>query len=124
MGYLTCDHSRVLTEVADERIRQTAKHGDQSHLPDGTGPSLILRDLPQYQSAARADHLAIWAKARCKEASQNEGGDGSITFEQILTEEWSEAIAESNPAKLRAELIQIAAVAVQWVEAIDRRTRP
>jgi hypothetical protein len=111
----------VLAEVAEERVRQTAKHGDQSHLPNGTGPALILRDLPQYQSASRADHLAIWAKARCKAASQNEGGDGSITFEHILTEEWGEAIAESDPVKLRAELIQLAAVAVQWVQAIDRR---
>jgi hypothetical protein len=111
----------VLAEVAEERVRQAVKHGDQSHLPNGTGPALILRDLPQYQSASRADHLAVWAKARCKAASQNEGGDGSITFEHILTEEWGEAIAESDPVKLRAELIQLAAVAVQWIQAIDRR---
>jgi hypothetical protein len=104
----------VLGEVARERDAQEAKHGDQSHLPDGTGPDRIL-------SMRRAEDIAHWAKARCKAASQNEGGDGSITFEHILTEEWAEAVAESDPAKLRAELIQVIAVGVQWVEAIDRR---
>lgn len=112
----------VLCEVYAERQRQTAKHGDQAHLPDGTGPTTWLRRLPTlYIRSARADRLAAWAKARTKAASQNEGGDGSITFEHILTEEWAEALAEDDPARLRAELIQVAAVAVQWVEAIDRR---
>jgi len=87
----------VLDELLAERQRQTAKHGDQSHLPNGTGPELILCDLPFM------------------------GGNGSITFEMILLEEVFEAIAESDLAKLRAELIQVAAVAVQFVEAIDRR---
>jgi hypothetical protein len=115
-------HGDVLREVQAERVRQVGKHGDQSHLPDGTGPDAILLDLPAYQNfAACADDLARWAKARTQAASQNEGGDGSITFEHILTEEWAEAIAERDPAKLRAELIQVAAVAVQWIQAIDRR---
>lgn len=113
---------RVLLDVVAERARQYAKHGDQSHLPNGTAPYLILRDLPAYQSAARADQLARWAKSRCKAASQNEGGDGSITFEHILTEEWAEAIAEKDPQRLRTELIQLIAVGVQWIEAIDLRT--
>lgn len=30
-------------------------------------------------------------------------------------------MAEKDPVNLRAELIQVAAVAVAWVEAIDRR---
>ena len=111
----------VLREVQAERVRQAVKHGDQSHLPDGTGPDAILLELPAYQHCADADDLARWAKARTQAASQNEGGDGSITFEHILTEEWAEAIAERDPAKLRAELIQVAAVAVQWIQAIDRR---
>lgn len=110
----------VLDEVATERQRQEAKHGNQFHLPNGTGSDLILRDLPEC-STARADQIANWAKTRCQQASQNEGGDGSITYEHILTEEWAEAIAERDPARLRQELVQVAAVAVQWIEAIDRR---
>ena len=54
----------------------------------------------------------------------------------ILTEEVGEAAAEVNEAnfvsgknrgdfsKLRAELVQVAAVAVAWVECIDRRGVP
>lgn len=120
------DLRSVLDEIAAERTRQTAKHGDQAHLPDGTGPEewASLAELPTWSEEWRVDFadLATWAKARTKAASQNEGGDGSITFEHILTEEWAEAIAESDPALLRAELIQVAAVAVQWIQAIDRRT--
>ena len=33
----------------------------------------------------------------------------------------TKALAEVEPAKLREELIQVAAVAVAWIEAIDRR---
>lgn len=113
---------QVLDEVAVERIRQTMKHGDQRHLPDGTGPTgrLVMDDVYlRRHGVGRAD-LAEWAKGRTDAAAQ-QGGDGSVTFEHILTEEWAEAMAESNPARLRAELIQVAAVAVQWVEAIDHR---
>lgn len=59
----------------------------------------------------------------------------NIDFEwvSILTEEVGEAAAEANEAnfrsgknrgdftKLRAELVQVAAVAVAWVECIDGR---
>ncbi len=112
----------VVLELAEERTRQTAKHGDQSHLPDGTGAALWLSMDDDYirRHGIRRDNLAAWAKARTDEASQA-SGDGSITFEHILTEEWAEAIAESDPDALRAELVQVAAVAVQWVEAIDLR---
>jgi malonyl CoA-acyl carrier protein transacylase len=44
-----------------------------------------------------------------------------VTWEHILTEEHYEAMAEEDPTRLREELIQVAAVAVAWVEAIDRR---
>ena len=35
--------------------------------------------------------------------------------------ELSEALAETDPTRLRAELLQVAAVAVRWVTAIDER---
>lgn len=46
---------------------------------------------------------------------------GRGTWRDILAEEFNEALAESDPDRLRAELVQVAAVAVNWVEAIDRR---
>ncbi len=42
-------------------------------------------------------------------------------WRDILLEEVFEALAEEEPKELRKELVQVAAVAAQWVEAIDRR---
>lgn len=94
----------VLAEIAAERQRQDAKWGQQNH-PDGT------IDQP-------ADRrLADMARRTCQAAAEM----GTVTWRDILSEEMHEAFAEHDPAKLRAELVQIAAVVVAWVEAIDRR---
>lgn len=113
----------VLERVHDERARQLRKHGPQSHLPDGTGPGLSAAEgvLSVFGDGAwklTNRELAEAAKARCKAASENEGGDGTITFEHILTEEVLEAYSEEDPERLFAELIQVAAVAVQWCEKL------
>jgi hypothetical protein len=93
----------VLTEVFLERYHQDKTWGEQNH-PDGTGGE---------DFEWRAD----FAKRRC----QARAAMGTITWRHILDEEVAEAFAESDTAKLRAELIQVAAVATAWVEAIDRR---
>lgn len=103
MSYLTCDHSRALKEVAAERERQDAKWGEQNH-PDGTGFAGSARD-------------ADLARLECK----RQFAEGTGTWLDILNEEVAEAYAETDPAKLRAELVQCAAVVVAWIEAIDRR---
>ena len=90
-------------EVLEERRAQNTKWGEQNHL-DGTG-------MTHYDTAA-AKH----AKELCQDAARR----GSVTWRLILQEEVSEAFAESDLHALRAELIQIAAVAQAWVEAIDR----
>lgn len=92
----------VLVEVAEERGRQDAKWGPQNH-PDGTGK---IGDSIQ----------AITDRAKCKA-----NGPDRDNWRDILQEEVSEAFAETDPVKLRAELIQVAAVATAWIEAIDRR---
>ena len=120
--------SGVLAEIHSERARQTAKHGDQSHLPDGTGPlSTPLRGIvftgpvvPENGCTKYAYGLAMLAKSSTDHRSQS-AGDGTVTYADILLEEVFEAIAEDDQDLLRAELIQVAAVAVQWVETIDRR---
>ena len=94
--------SRVEREIRDERERQIAKWGEQNH-PDGTG---------RPGDAAFAEAY----KAICKA-----NGPGEDTYRDILAEEVYEAFAETEPARLRTELIQTAAVIVAWVEAIDRR---
>lgn len=91
----------VLPEIADERERQDEKWGEQNH-PDGTGPGYRVH--------------AIEARVRCQRAAQS----GLVTYKDILEEEVYEAFAETDPDKLRVELVQVAAVAVAWIEKLDR----
>lgn len=95
---------RILCEILAERTRQDAKWGEQNH-PDGTGSA-------SQQVAAGA------ARARCQVAAER----GEVTWRLISDEEHAEAMAEDDPARLRTELVQVAAVAVAWIEAIDRRS--
>jgi predicted house-cleaning noncanonical NTP pyrophosphatase (MazG superfamily) len=94
--------SRVLADIAGERDAQQRLWGPQE-FPDGSGP----------EYADRADA----AKAECAAAAKR----GGLTWRHILAEEFFEALAESDPERLRAELVQTAAVAVQWVQSLDRR---
>ena len=103
----------VLREVLAERGRQHAKWGEQN-LSDGTAG--VTPDAATWDRVtARAD--AARARRLCQEAAAS----GYCTWMHVLREEVAEAFAEEDPALLRAELIQVAAVAVAWVEAIDRR---
>jgi hypothetical protein len=95
----------TLLEVGEERDRQDAKWGEQNH-KDGTG-------------GRGSDVQAQALRKLCDERFAK--GEGAWT--DILMEEIAEAWAEEDPARLRAELIQVAAVAVAWVECIDRRAQ-
>lgn len=98
---------KAFAEAVDaERQRQLAKWGEQHH-PDGTG----------YEGSE--GHAGFW-RAKCERAFAE--GDG--TWGHILLEEVFEAIAESDPDKLRTELVQIAAVCAAWVTDIDSRPAP
>lgn len=94
----------VLTDVWDERVRQAIKWGQQNYL-DGTA---------RPGSVELADHY----RAVCQSNTPD-----TDNWQDILLEEVYEAMAESDPEKLRAELVQVAAVAVSWIESLDRRSR-
>lgn len=91
----------VLPEIAAERERQDEQWGEQNH-PDGTGPGFAI-------DAKRARHSCNLAATL-----------GLVSYRDILNEEVYEAFAESDPDKLRHELVQVAAVAVAWIEKLDR----
>lgn len=95
--------AEVLAEVHTERQEQDFKWGEQNH-PDGT----TFEDVD----------LANKAREACDSAFKH----GQGTWSDILMEEVMEVCAEEDPGRLRTELVQVAAVAVAWVEAIDRRT--
>ena len=103
---------RVLAEVRDERRHQDAKWGEQNH-PNGTGEDW---NWCTGQGAGHIQRLADEKRDTC----ERHFGNGTGSYADILTEEFYEALAESDPARLREELIQVAAVAVAWVEKIDR----
>lgn len=105
----------VLAEVVQERIRQKAKFGDQNWpCLDQTilnGECGVLRMAEEYEipSESRAKQLLEIALER-----------NELTFAHILIEEVSETIGQFDIQKRREELIQVAAVAVAWIEKIDR----
>ncbi len=111
------ERSDILIEIDSERDRQDEKWGEQNH-PDGTGINWMDQITPAFGwSENPSEHTANLAKRSTNRAAKN----GKLTFLQILLEEVAEAFAETDTKKLRTELIQVAAVAAQWVEAIDRR---
>jgi hypothetical protein len=94
----------VLLEFSRELDDAAAKYPDCVSLPDGTGGSgyRTYRDL---------------AKLACDRAYR----EGRLTHLHVLEEEVWEALAEDNPEKLRAELVQVGAMALKWIEDLDRR---
>ncbi len=95
---------KAVHDVLFERLNQHARWGEQNH-PDGTGSEGFQR-----QASVRRAATDLAAKQK------------RLTWRHILLEEVFEALAESDPVRLREELIQTAAVATAWVEAIDRRS--
>lgn len=127
---------RILDMLGLERFNQLTKHGDQSDLPDGTGWSgnvvgeILVADGERGRRAVAGERrpstngdFMMAAISRTKAASRDEGGDGTITFEHILTEEYFEAISvnPSNLAELQGELVQAGTVIVQWLESVTVR---
>ena len=109
----------VFDDIKAERDRQDAKWGDQSDSRDGTGPgSLPLAGMRPVESYMGAATLAEKATAQTDRHAQLPGG---ATMADILLEEVFEALAESDPVKLRTELVQAGAVIVAWCEYLDRR---
>lgn len=94
----------VLAAIAVERRRQIEKWGPQRH-PDGTGRMGFRVNREHYTQ--RND--------------ERETSGAPAVWADILLEEVFEALAETDPAKLAIELVQVAAVAAAWVEDIDAR---
>lgn len=90
-------------DVVAERARQDKLH--PGTFPDGTGS----------RAAAAARIL--------REACDSSTRSGKVTFAHVLAEECAEALEEFDPGCLRVELVQVAAVAVRWIEALDERRR-
>lgn len=89
--------------VKEEMERQQALWGEQNHV-DGTS---------SFWYGTKLD--------KCREENAQAVTDGTLTWKLILEEEFLEAINETDEAKLQEELVQVAAVCLQWHRAITRR---
>jgi hypothetical protein len=96
----------ILDEISAERVRQDTKWGEQNH------PIRPMNTRPFGPES-------MVAKRQCDIAHKA----GRLSWYHILREEFLEVFAESDPAKQREELVQLAAVAVAMIECIDRRSR-
>lgn len=95
-------------QVAGEMAAQDAKWGRQDHImvPRRGGPDDPLRHLIASAEVARAA-----CQAR---------GKGEDTWAHILIEEVAEFCDADSMHDMRAELVQVAAVAHQAIAALDR----
>ena len=98
----------ILDEVSAERVRQDAKWGEQNHP--------IVGLYPHRHCISSAND----ARATCDQAASL----NKLSWAHILIEELAEVVESDNEAHAREELIQLAAVCVAAVEAIDRRKTP
>jgi len=100
----------VLVETGNEMSRQVEKWGVQNHPSYKHFDVLAMRG--EYVTAEAAKHLCD-SRLNASECSWLD-----ILNEEVL-EARDEAIA-GNTEALREELIQVAAVALSWVQSIDR----
>ncbi|WP_432010152.1 hypothetical protein [Streptomyces cucumeris] len=118
----------VLDEIHAERLRQDEKWGEQNHPDiDPRDIDVVTRDyFRQKAEIHRAvnEERATPSRTVGRCSACPEGDHTHTAWDVVLLEEAYEALGEEDPARLRAELVQVAAVAVAWVEAIDRRPAP
>lgn len=106
----------VLYEVARERSRQDLKWGEQNH-------PLLDPELAGRDPRRMADEYEVPTVVRGQFLCQNAAKRGAVTWGHILVEEVAEFIGTKadDVVAMRAELVQIAAVAVAAIECLDRK---
>lgn len=110
-----CRTERVLSDVQAERAKQFAVYGTNEDLEDGTG-AMVRWLHPVW------DGMAVSAETLFR--MDYEGYlmvRGKPTWMHLVREEVAEVFIEDDPARLRTELVQVAALCVSWVEKLDAR---
>jgi hypothetical protein len=99
---------KILDETFEEMSRQDAKWGEQR-----TNPVTVdewVRMAVPHETFAK---MYVDDKAKTPEG---------VSWSAILLEEIAEAFNTNNATDLRMELIQCAAVIVQWVKYLDKES--
>jgi hypothetical protein len=103
MDGVTQERAQIVAQILNERRHQDELWGEQNH-----------PDVP-WAAPIGVERLA---KAWCDRAFDEKRG----TWGHIALEEMGEVIDAPTCEQRRAELVQLAAVCMAWVEAIDRRS--
>lgn len=103
------DIGEILADVADEMGNQEEKWGVQEHPMVSPAPGCLL-DEEHYER--RANDWKAENDFRVKR--------GTLAWDGIVAEELYEALAETDPVLIEAELVQTAAVVCQMIAKIRR----
>jgi len=110
-----CATEKVLEEVKEHRAEQFARYGTNDDLEDGTGPfSEWTSPLTAYDARTIEDQFR-------RGYERHERATGAPTWMHLVREEVAEAFQEAATGRLRAELLQVAALCVSWIETLDGR---
>lgn len=111
----------IWAEILEERKRQDSAWGVQNH-PD-FDPVLTKR-MGGCSQDRMAEHFEVPTPVRARGITSTAAERGELCWMPILQEEVSELLQWNDPSAketLKRELIQVAAVAVAWIESIERR---
>ena len=92
----------VLNEVLEDRRFSHSYHNERN-FPDGTSEFY----LPEFRSADRG--------------VLHQRADGTLTWRDLMIRKAIGATCQTDPEDLRGELLELASLVIEWVEAIDRR---
>lgn len=122
----------VLAGVAEHRQFQFENYGANRDVPDGTGKDVewLQPVVDLAQSAYTGPFTAFeieglfreeWDFPKGDKTPEQDEARAAATWMRMLREEVAEAFAQDDPRWLEAELTQVAALAVSWIEKIRER---
>ena len=103
----------LLAEVAKERARADGIHGEQRDLP------FVRRNRWNAPQVDPTIDYGISDEVTARRNYETERALGTLTHGDIIVEEVAEAICAAQDGEARAELVQVACVAIGAIRAID-----
>jgi len=109
------DTRAVLEEVFGERCEQVVQYGHNDDLETGMGPGVCwllpytTDSAQEIEATLRDDYLDY------------EEDTGRPTWLHLIREEFAEAATEADPVAREKEWLQVAALAVSYVQASRRK---
>ncbi|EGQ8014064.1 hypothetical protein HFM15_002349 [Vibrio cholerae] len=99
--------------MSKEKIEQLTKLHMSSGVIEQVIAEMVFQDLKWGESRTLNNH--VWDSILSEEVGEVSEGRFSMECSKFTLEQQTE--------KLRAELIQVAAVSIQWIEALDRENQ-